>query len=946
MPEGRIDIGAAAPCGRTGGSGVGPAAVPTDLPLLTSKLAVAPLPGAVVARPRLFALLDTGVAGPVTLVSAPAGWGKTMLLSSWYRAQEGAGARAWLSLEPGDSGGRLWPYLQAAVRSADADDPAEGDAGSAGVREDGFLDHLAAELACRPEPVTLILDDFHRIDDPSVPAGLDFLLRHAGDRLRLVIGGRTDPALALHRWRLTGELTEIRATELAFTADEAAELLNAHGISLPVGQTDDLRARTEGWPAGLRLAVLALPGHPDPARFVDEFAGDHQGVADYLSVEVLADLAADVRDDLRRAAVAERITGGLVNALTGRTDGDQLLAGLERDTGFVIGLGTRPPAYRYHRMLGELLRAELRQRPTDELLDLHRRAAAWSGAHDLPAEALRHALAAGESSWATEVLVEHWPELVPYAPGRLGGPAPAPPTPEAVRADPELALAYAADRLDGTDLASATDYLHLADRHEHLLAGPRRDRFTMMAAALHLARAQLDGDGDVAAVLAAAARLRALAQPPGAGAGRPPADLGARAIARTAAGAAHLAIGDLVAAETELTGARGDAERAGLARTGLACTSRLALVRAVRGRLAAAERDARAVLGSTVGTGGSGPTDHGHAYLALALVAVHRDWSADAEANLVLAGNRIDEGREPAVAALAALVRAQLRRDQGDLPGSYQLLLAGRARLADQPRAGQLANWLLAAEADLCTAYGDLGRTRELLCPPMDASVGPVEPLAVALARAYLCAGDLGPAARTVPDWAGPAADSWLLPVRLEAGLLDALTARLAGDQRRAARTLERVLSLAEPDGFRRVFTRSEPPARDLLAAHLDSGTAYWPMVRELISVSEEHAGRDRDDHGYGGRERSGRGYRGREADRHPGAARLAPAAPGLGEPLTDRELTILRYLQSVLSNVEIASELSVSVNTVKTHVRNIYRKLDATRRREAVRRARELRLI
>ncbi|RKR87520.1 LuxR family maltose regulon positive regulatory protein [Micromonospora pisi] len=932
MPEDRIEAGAAAARGRTGTSRDSRGGAP---PLLEAKLAVAPLPGAVVARPRLHTLLENGSAGPVTVVSAPAGWGKTTLLSSWYRAQDEERSRAWLTLEPTDGGERLWTYLHAAVGGTASSEPPDV-AAPRGSADRDFLDRLAAALARRPEPVTLVLDDFHQVDDPAVASGLDFLLRHSGDRLRLVIGGRTDPALALHRWRLSGELTEIRAAELAFTAAESAELLAAYGINLPVDQADELRVRTEGWPAGLRIATLTLPHHPDPVRFVDGFAGDDQGVADYLSEEVLAGLADEARDVLRRGAVAERVCGGLIDALTDRGDGEELLAALERDTGFVIALGTRPPAYRYHRMLADLLRAEQLRRPAEELLDLHRRAATWAARRNLPAEALRHALAAGEWGFATGVLVDRWPDLVPYAPAaRPGVPAPPPPPPEAVRADPELALAYAVDRLDRTDPAAAADYLRLGERHEQLLSGSRRDRFALITAALRLAWAQVAGE--VPEVLAAAARLRALAQPPGGAAGQATVDLPARAIARTAAGAAQLGAGDLVAAETELAGALADAERAGLARTVLACTSRLALVRAVRGELTVAERDARSAVATTGDPAGSAPVDHGHAYLALAVVALHRDRPADAEANLALAGSRVDQAREPAVAALAALVRAQLTRDRGDLPASYQLLLTGRAHLADQPRARRLAHWLLAAEADLCTAHGDLARSRELLLAPLDAAAGQAEPLAVALARAYLQGGDVAAAARTLPAWSGPAGESWLLPLRLEAGLLDALTARAAGDHRRAARTLEEVLALAEPDGFRRVFTRSEPPARDLLAAHLDSGTAYWPLLRELIAVGEEYAGRD----GTGPRHPGGR-----DGDRRERGGRLTASVPGLGEPLTDRELTVLRYLQSILSNVEIASELSVSVNTVKTHVRNIYRKLDATRRREAVRRARELHLI
>jgi LuxR family maltose regulon positive regulatory protein len=940
VPEDGLIRHGAQPDGRAGGTGVRQAGEPPARPLLTSKLAVAPLPGPVVARPRLLRLLDAGSAGPITLVSAPAGWGKTLLLSSWYRAREAGTEQAWLSVEPGDNGGRLWSYVHAALRGTGAGhEPDEVFVATPAEPPDqGFLDHLAAGLARRAEPVTLVLDDFHQVDDPAVLDGFEYLLRHAGERLHVVIGARTDPALALHRRRLNGELTEIRAGELAFTADEAVELLTAHGVTVPAGHAHDLRARTEGWPAGLRLAALSLRGHPDPPRYVDEFAGDHPDVAAYLADEVLAELPGDVRECLRRTATVERFSGDLVNTLTGRTDGDQLLAELERRAGFVIALGTRPPSYRWHRMFGELLRAELHRRPTEEILELHRRAAAWHGAHDLPVGALRHALAAREWSHAIRVLADHWPELVPYGQGHPAV-APLAPPPDAVRADPELALAYAAERLDLPDLDAATSHLHLAAEHEQSLAGERRDRFALLSTVLQLARAQLGGEAAV--VRALATRLLALVEPAGPGAGavadlgdQPPsgqvADLpsvpsvagrraagpAARAIARTALGVAQLGAGELRAAEAELTDGMADAERVGLSRAALVCASRLALVHAVRGRLRAADQSARAALAMPPGPGRFGPADVAHAYLALAIVAVQRDRLADAETQLALAAQSPDDPHEPAVAALRAMIRAQLLGGRGDLAASYQVLLAGRQQLTDQPGARELTHLLLAAEADLRTARGDVDTARALLLPPLEEGVEQAESLAVALARAYLQAGEPRAAARNLPDWDSPAAERWLLSVRLEAGLLDALTARQLGDDRRAARMLERVLQLAEPEGFRRVFTRAEPPARDLLAGHLDSGTAYWPTLSELVAVSAEAGGRE------------------------------TPVSSTLGEPLTDRELTILRYLQSILSNVEIATELSLSVNTVKTHVRNIYRKLDATRRREAVRRARELHLL
>lgn len=885
------------------------------LPLLTSKLAAAPLPGAVVPRTRLVRLLDSGAAGPVTLVTAPAGWGKTLLLSSWYRDRAGAGALAWVSVEPSDAGGQLWSYVCAAVDSAGEGSgpplPAPG-----APSHDEFLIHLAAALARRAEPVILVLDDFHRVDDPGVLSGLDFLLRHAGERLHLVIGSRTDPALPLHRWRLSGELAEVRVADLAFSTAESAALLAAHGVTLPAADVTELHARTEGWPAGLRLAALSLRDHPDPARFVGEFGGDHPGVADYLTGEVLAPLPADVHDALLRSSVAERIYGDLVDALTGRTDGEHLLQEVERGVGFLTALGTRPASYRWHRMLGDLLRAELRQRTSEDVLDLHRRAAAWHEAHGLPVDALRHALAGRAWDAAKTLLVDHWHDLVPSGDIRVDGPTGAPPPPEAVRVDPELALAYAADRLDLHDLDAAESYLQLAARHEHLLADERRQRFALMIAAFRLGQAQLGGDDD-RKVLTRAEQLVALVRPAepstdAPGADEPAVDLGARAIARAALGSAQFAVGDLAAAEAELTGGMTDAERAGLSRPALACASRLAFVRAVRGQLRAAERAARGALARCRSR--SGLADCAHAHLALAVVAMHRDRPEEAAANLALAAQSGAEGSGP-IGALVELIRAQLLQDRGELTASYQALLAGRRHLTDQTP--YLAHWFVAVEADLRTARGDLDTARELLLPLVENGAEPLNPLAVPLARAHLRADDPRGAARLVGGWEDRDG-SWALPVRLEAGLLDALTARSLGDRRRAARALERVLQLAEPEGFRRVFSRGEPSTRDLLVGHLDSGTACWPLVSELIAASGNDVG-PRENHAR---------------------------PPALGEPLTERELTILRYLQSILSNVEIATELSLSVNTVKTHVRNIYRKLDANRRREAVRRAREMHLL
>ncbi|MFI7427419.1 LuxR C-terminal-related transcriptional regulator [Micromonospora sp. NPDC049836] len=908
------------------GGGVVPVdAAPGGPPLLASRLAAPAPPGPLLLRPRLVDLLEAGTAGPVTLVAAPAGWGKTTLLAAWARATRAEPPPAWVSVEGGDTGERLWSYLAAALRGAvtGAPEPGGSPVPDAPPRPDQ-LELLAAALAARDRPVLLVLDDLHRITDPGALAGLEFLLRHTEGRLRLVVGARTEPPLALHRWRLAGELTELGPAELAFTDDEVADLLVAHGVPLPAAVVPRLRDRTGGWPAGLRFAALALRGGADPGWAVERFGGDQPDVAAYLRDEVLAPLDPDARDVLRRSAVAAAVCADLAEAVTGRADAGQVLADLARSGGFVHHDGGAPPWYRCHQLLAEVLRDELSRLPHDELRELHLRAAGWYAGNGRPAEALRHALAGGDWDRATELLITRWPELLPYDGDDRAGAPPAAPPAAAVRRDPELALACAAERAYAGDLDAAAGHLREGAGHAAELPVPRRDRVRRLAAALELTLARLAGDH--AEVRRVAARLRATGPVP-AGSGDPRAGAGEeadiRAVAGTALGLVALAEGALTAAGERFAEALAAAREAGRPRTELVCASRSALLDAARGELRAAERTAREALAMPPGQGWSGQVDRGYAYLALALVAGERDDPTEAAANLALAG---PASAAPSVAALAALCRAELLVAAGDPAAALRTLGAARETAPGvEPAAG-----LTAAEAQVRAAVGDVDTARALLTDALDEGEGGPDAavagavaaaLGVALARVELRAGDRRAAERALPDWAGPDARSWPRPVRVRAGLLDAVLARDAGDERRAGRILEQVLDLAAPEGYRRDFTRPEPGVRDLLAAHLDSGTAHWATVSELVRGADE-----------------------RDAD---GPAERAPApARALDEPLTERELTILRYLQSILSNVEIASELSLSVNTVKTHVRNIYRKLDATRRREAVRRARELRLI
>ncbi|XVQ08139.1 LuxR C-terminal-related transcriptional regulator [Spirillospora sp. CA-255316] len=881
-------------------------AVPWPLP--ASKLAVPDVPDGAVARPRLGALLDSGVKGPITLLTAPAGWGKTALLAWWARSAERR--LGWLSLEPGDER-RFWPCLWAALRTAE---PLSGGPS---------LTALAGTLTGLRAPVVLVLDGFHEIHDPAVMSGLQFLLRHAGARLRLVIATRADPGPWLARWRLGGAVTELDAADLSFTAEETADLLGRQGPAVPCDCAESLRERTEGWPAGLRLAAHAMRGHPDPLRFADRLTGDHDGIARYLAAEVLATLPEEAVRALLAGSVVERLSGSLLDALVGGSGGERVLAGLGDLSGFVVPLDDRRSWYRLHRLFGESLRAELGRRAAWRIPELHRRAAAWYEGRGLPRDALRHATAAPDWAGAADLLVRHWHELL-LSPHDQEARTPAPQPPDAALRDlPELALALAADRQSTGDLNGASGFLTTAGLHARALPGDRRRRLEPMAEAVRLAQARLTGD--VGAALSSAPRMLALLRrdedrDDGRQAAAPPSRAGERARQRARAGTllalgwARLADGDLGAAKRALAGALTAAERAGAEDARPRILSRLAAVLALRGELRDAAQAARTAL--RLAPCRPADPEAAHAYLALALVHHERDRIDDAGRYLDLATlPRGCPGEQPLI-ALTALVRAWVQLACCDLPHAHETLRAVRRDLGAWAPPRHLAHLLAAAEADLRIAHGDTGTAAALLASRTERPET-AAPLAVVLACTRLRDGDPAGALRVIARSAGAARAVQQQAVRLRHRLLEALAADRLGDGRKASQALEAALGSACEEGFLRVFRGEGPPALHLLAGHLDSGTAHRPFIAELLRSPGTGAGPD------GGR-----------------------PPPDGGTPLTEREATVLRHLPGVLTTEEIAAELYVSVNTVKTHLRHIYRKLGATGRRDAVRKARAVRLL
>jgi LuxR family maltose regulon positive regulatory protein len=823
--------------GRAGG--LGPAARPAGL--LTSKL-VMPVPRwRPVHRPRLHRLLEDGTRGPLTLLAAPPGSGKTVLLASWAAGGGAPGPVAWVTADPGDADpARLWAHVLAALRRTGAL-PAGGVlAGMDPPSDTGerFLALLVNGLAELPEPVVLVLDDLHEAGGAAVAAGLRFLLRHAPPQLRLVLVSRADVAISLQRLRLAGQLTEIRASDLAFTPGEARELFAGLGLALLDADLESLCRRTEGWAAGLRLAALSLRGHPDPGRFVTEFAGDDRAVAGYLVEEVLACQAPEVQEFLLRTSVADRLCGGLADTLTGRSDGERMLARLEREHTFTTALGPSRSWYRYHPLFAELLRAELRHAQPELLPELHRRAAGWYAANGLPADAVGHALAGDDAGQAYHLLVGFWS-------ARLSAP---PPT-----TGRDLLARLPADQVRGPGL---------------LAAGSRR-----------------------------------------------------QALALISLGAAELWCDQFQDAHPHLEEGRALAARTGQDAMAVTATGHLALLEAIAGNLTRAARLARAATDLAARRGLSGGPAAACAELALALVHYWRDDLGGATQALERAARAAGDGGDRHVALALAIAEARLAAGRGGdgLGGALADLRAALPANTGWQPPRLLAGAARRAEARLLLAAGDLEATGALLAPTAaDGRRAAAE--AVLAARLWLARGDPAGAGRVLAPHLGGRDPRPRLPVLIEARMLDAVAQHEPAGPAAAA-ALERALGLAAPEGHRRVFVEGGPLVWALLSDHLRRDTEHRALIGVLLDALAPAAG-------PGGPRRDG------------------DTTVGPLEPLSQRERVVLRYLPSLLSAGEIAAELYVSVNTVKTHIRSIYRKLDANRRMDAVRRARQLELL
>ncbi len=899
--------------------------------MMATKLYIpAPRRGFVV-RPRLREILSRGADAGLTLLSAPAGFGKTALLADWLGEASGQDQGvAWLSLDPADSEpASFWSAVVASLQTAV---PGIGSAAleliaSSPSATELMLTTLINDLAAVPQDVWLVLDDYHAIDSHAVSTGVAYFVEHLPPQVHVVMSTRSDPDLPLSRWRVRGELLEVRAADLRFTPDEAAAYFDAAGLELAVAEVATLEQRTEGWIAALQLAALSLRGREDAAGFIERFAGNDRYIVDYLVDEVLERQPDAVRSFLLHTAVLDRLTGPLCDAVTGGVDGNSMLVTLERANLFVIALDDQREWYRYHHLFADVLRGRLLSEEPGQIPLLHQRASRWYESHDHAVDAVRHALAAEDFDRAAHLMEVAVPKLRQNRQDALmfGWLKALPDT--AVRRSPVLSVTYGGMLMVSGDLHGVE--ARLADAEQALAALPDglqqqadNQELQMLPATIAMYRASLaQARGDAAGTSVHARNALDLAGPD-------------HHFARGAAGAflglAAWVDGDVTGALRTFTQAVASLRAAGNLLDELSSTVILADMWLAAGRPGEARRIYGKALQSAEDRGDS---------MARASAELHVGLS-------------------------------EVCRQAGDLGGAKRHLEAAAEFVARGPMTESRYRWFVAMglvaqdEGDPDAAIGFLDQAEQLFRPGFFPDVRPVPAIK---ARVWVRQGNLSAAA----DWAraqgiavtdeasymkeyshltlvrlliaqqrahqdsGAAADAVELLGRLltaaqssgragsmvEIRMLQALTQDVLGHRQEALEAVGLAFADSpEPDEYVRLFLDEGPPMVELLRAVTHDGGAAAHAQRLL---------------GLGASSPPPRSAPGEQP-----SSDVMPLSDV--DPLSERELQVLRFLDSELSGPEIARALFISNNTLRTHTKHIFTKLGVTSRRAAVRRARD----
>lgn len=916
--------------------------------LLATKLYIPALRPHRVPRPRLTARMQAGTAGPLTLVSAPAGFGKSTLLSEWIHA--GGRPVAWVSLDEGDNDPiRFLGYLVTALQKLR---PGLGEDALTALRHvqspspqalDAILTSLLNEIHATAADLVLVLDDYHAVDSPEVHRIVQFLLDRLPPRLHLVLATRVDPPLHLSRLRARGQLCELRARDLRFTSQEAADFLNqAMGLALSTAEVEALEERTEGWAVGLQMAALSLQGRrnvEDVEAFIAQFTGSHRFVLDYLTDEVLSRQPAPVREFLLRTAILTRLSAPLCDALLegdpGQEDGQSILETLDAANLFLIPLDDTRTWYRYHHLFGTLLRHQLeRQVGPAGVAALHERAGDWYAAHGYPEDALEHALAAGALDRATELISEHaLPRLMAADAGTVIRWIRALP-PEWLDRRPELRLTYAWALVAQLELKAAEAQLRAAEQtlagaapagagaevEAHLLtlrgllvrtAGQNREAIELYRQAF----ARLEEDGGFL-----------------------------RGILSLELGTAYLTTGDLTAAEAAFEAARTASDRAGNTFAALGAEWHLAEILVARGRLHDALALARWSLRRAEERGGRNAPGAAMAHGILA--ELHREWN-DLPAAVELAGRAWELGKRGEIAnglLVGSLYMGRVLQSLGDFPGALAALDRAEAIMARTGQPGWIAIiHLLRCGIQLAQSraegnpaaledaarwardFGLLSGWRQGFAEKLP-GIHRCEFPYLIVARILAAQGDTGTALEVLETIRAGAEQGGRVHSLIEILILEALIREGCGEREAALAGLRRALALAEPEGFVRIF--------------VDEGPELAGLVRQAApeAVSPDYARRLAEAFGTEAPEPP--------ASPAPPAVLAVPPSQELPETLSGREVEVLQLIATGLSNADAGRRLFIAPSTVKKHLENIYAKLGTRNRTQAIARAREAGLL
>jgi LuxR family maltose regulon positive regulatory protein len=906
-----------------------------SVPILATKLYIPPPRSKIVLRPRLIERLTEGLSASrkLTLISAPAGFGKTTLVSEWI-----AGCQrpvAWLSLDEGDNDpARFLTYLISALQTFA---PKIGAGVLAALQSpqppptESILTTLVNEINTVPDNFILVLDDYHVIDSKPVDKALTFLLKHLPPQMHLVITTREDPHLPLARLRARGQMTELRAADLRFTPAEAADFFNqVMGLNLSAEDITALEIRTEGWIAGLQLAALSMQGHPDTASFISSFTGSHHFVLDYLIEEVLQQQSESIQTFLLRTSILDRLCGPLCDAVLGSpsASGQETLEYLQRANLFIVPLDNERRWYRYHHLFAELLRQMLQQTHPEQIPTLHQRASEWYAQNDHPADAIHHSLAAEDFERAADLAELAWPassggfQSIAW----LGWVKALPE--ELVRARPVLCVAQAqaflhAGKLEAAEarlidaerwLEPTINMIERSDTPSTKMVVVDEEQFRSLPVSLASARAyHAQAIGDVPGTMKYTRRILDLS---------PQGDTKWRGPASSLLGLAQYASGDLKAAYQTFS-------------DGLACLDPLD---AITGAFVLA--DMKMILGHLyealsicehalqLATEHGEPIPLGTEDVYTGISKLHREQGdLEAAAQDLLISRKLGEQVElPDWQYRWCTAQARLKESQGDLDGALDLLnkaerqyvrtpvpevhpiAALKARIwVTQGRISQAQGWVhergLSGDDDLSfmREFEHITLARVLIAQHKSDSVNGSIHEAIELVERLLKAAEEGGRTGSV----------------IEILVVKALAHQAQGNIPLALMPLERALTLAEPEGYIRIFIDEGPPMENLLN-HIKTDNKNLNNYIQRLKAA----------------------FLGEK----PTLSVLNQQS--LIEPLSERELEVLKLLRSELSGPEIAHDRMVSLSTIRTHIQHIFAKLGVNNRQAAVRRAEELDLF